>query len=154
MPRIPLIIAQYTIEGHRCGPDYKHWAIVALQSQNTADIFQLLGNSDTFTYTPRRVTHFSQSRRFCGGYKVGTIDLSQVDWLYEALRQVPIHKYNESWDCQSWVLDALLYLRELTQGVVTENIGRAHIQAQMSDEYNRWEYGGQTIEERLFPSQG
>ncbi|KAJ3745882.1 hypothetical protein DFH05DRAFT_1396128, partial [Lentinula detonsa] len=96
---------------------------------------------------------FSQPRLFRGGYKVGTIDLSQVDWLYETLRQVPIHKYDESWDCQSWVLDALLYLRELTEGVVTENIGRAHIQAQMNDEYNRWQYGGQTIEEQLFPSQ-
>ncbi|KAJ3729953.1 hypothetical protein DFJ43DRAFT_1000612 [Lentinula guzmanii] len=152
MPRIPLIIAQYTNSGHRNGPDHKHWAIVALQSQNTADIFELVGNSDTFTYIPRKVTRFSESQRLCGGYIVGTIDLSQVQWLYETLRQVPIHRFHESWDCQSWVLDALLYLRELTQGVVTENIGRAHIQAEMSNEYHRWQYGGQIIQERLFPS--
>ncbi|KAJ3834210.1 hypothetical protein EV361DRAFT_949160 [Lentinula raphanica] len=131
MAQIPLIIAQYEIEGHRNGPDYKHWAIVAI---------------------PRRVMHFSASKRLCGGYYVGTIHSTQVGWLQGKLREVPIQKFNVQWDCQSWVLDALLVVRESAQGIITENIGRAHIQGELDREFERWQYGRATVEDRLFPN--
>ncbi|KAJ3718680.1 hypothetical protein C8R42DRAFT_585065, partial [Lentinula raphanica] len=95
---------------------------------------------------------FSALKRLCGGYYVGTIHSTQVGWLQGKLQEVPIQKFNVQWDCQSWVLDALLVVRESAQGIITENIGRAHIQGELDREFERWQYGRATVEDRLFPN--
>ncbi|KAJ3858781.1 hypothetical protein EV359DRAFT_51794 [Lentinula novae-zelandiae] len=152
MTSIPLIIAQYELSGHRKGGYYKHWSLVALESSEVGHIFEVIGDASTFGYEPRTVKGFSQSQRLRGGYQVGKIAKDQLPWLEEKLREVEIVRHDESWDCQSWVLDALLFLREATEGVITANIGRAHIQKELNLEFERSELGEPTVEDRLFPS--
>lgn len=150
MPNLPLIVAQYQLHGHRNGPQYKHWSLVMLWSRDEAYIFDVQGATGTFVYDPRAVKRFNSSRSLRGGYFVGEFPAESLGWLIEKLKEVPIPYYDETWDCQSWVMDALCRLKDVG-GIITKNIGRAHIKQELQRDEERFEYGEDTVEERLFP---
>ncbi|KAF9457376.1 hypothetical protein BDZ94DRAFT_1314275 [Collybia nuda] len=148
----PLIIAQFLLSGHRKGENYRHWSLVALESKNIAHIFETTGDSSTFVYTPRQTDSFSRSADLLGGYCVGHIAHSQLAWLTEKLREITVVRYDDNWDCQTWVLEAIMLLKDIG-GIITENVGPAHIRKELEIEFERWDSGEDTVEERLFPEE-
>jgi len=148
MSQYPLIVAQYTLDGHATRTE--HWSLVALcGSRNTARIFEVVGNTDTFAYRPHDVTSFARSRRLCGGCLVGYIPESHLGWLMDRLRIVSVRRNDPGFDCQTWVISAVNLLR--SDGLVFANINEWSIRQELAREMERSETGHDTIEERLFP---
>ncbi|KAJ6451488.1 major facilitator superfamily domain-containing protein [Mycena vitilis] len=100
----PLIIAQYDLVGHSTRTE--HWSLAALVDKRQAYIMQIIGNSDTFLYQPRMVKSFATSRSLRGGFLVGRIPADKVHDLQNILREVTVTRYDKSFDCQTWVIDA------------------------------------------------
>lgn len=149
MSHFPLIVAQYELHGHKKGRNYKHWSIVALRSAQDAYVFEVIGSTGSFVYTPKHVSNFDTSRRFRGGYKVGEIPSNWMNWMSDKLQEVTVRNDDEEWDCQYWVMDALRLLRD-TEGIITGNIGRTHIIQELSLDEERWQTMEETVDERLF----
>ncbi|KAJ7271105.1 hypothetical protein C8J57DRAFT_1065622 [Mycena rebaudengoi] len=143
----PIIVARHKIENHATRTE--HWNLVVLKSMNHAFVFEVVGNSDTFTYVPTEIHNFARLLNFRGGCRVGEIAEDRLDWLKERLRQIPVLRYEPSFDCQTWVFDALRLLKD--DGVVTEDTSERLIRAELKLEEERWEESEDTIEERLFP---
>ncbi|KAF5392288.1 hypothetical protein D9757_001453 [Collybiopsis confluens] len=148
---LPIIVAQYHLDGHYKGPKYKHWSIVVLVSRTKAYIYEVQGAINTFTYAPTLITDFEQSVNLQGGYLVGHISPAKLGWLSEQLADVEVKKYDGEWDCQSWVMDALRVLKDSGVGIITSDIGRGHIISELREELERWDLGEDIVHERLFP---
>ncbi|KAJ7457048.1 hypothetical protein FB451DRAFT_601507 [Mycena latifolia] len=146
----PIVVAQYKIKNHTTARS-EHWNLVVLKSMNTALVFEVVGNSDTFAYVPSVIHNFARLRDLRGGCLVGSITEDKLDWLKERLREIPVIRYEPSFDCQTWTFDALRLLKE--DGIVTEDTSERHIRAELKLEEERWEESEDTIEERLFPRQ-
>ena len=57
-----------------------------MYNPSVADVFEIVGNTDTFEYAPKRVTSFSRSNNLRSGWYIGDI----VPWLENRLREIPI----------------------------------------------------------------
>ncbi|KAJ6451477.1 hypothetical protein C8R47DRAFT_301360 [Mycena vitilis] len=149
----PLIIAQYDLVGHSTRTE--HWSLAALVDKRQAYIMQIIGNSDTFLYQPKMVKSFATSRSLRGGFLVGRIPADKVDDLQNILRQVTVTRYDQNFDCQTWVIDAVRYLRDSGQAHWIEwtktGIAEVAIREELAREMVRWEGSDDTLEERLFP---
>jgi hypothetical protein len=145
----PIIVAQHKIQNHA---RTEHWNLVVLKSINDAHVFEVVGNSDTFAYLPTTISNFGKLRDLRGGYLVGSIAEDKLDWLKERLREIPVLRYEPSFDCQTWVFDVLRLLKD--DGIVTEDTSERRIRAELKLEEERWEESEDTIEERLFPRLG
>ncbi|KAJ7459494.1 hypothetical protein B0H11DRAFT_2059892 [Mycena galericulata] len=146
----PIIVAQHKLQAHTTVRT-EHWNVVVLRSINDALVLEVVGNSDTFAYVHTNIQNFARLRDLRGGYLVGSISEDKLDWLKERLREIPVVRYDPSFDCQTWVFEALRLLKD--DGVVTEDTSERHIRAELKLEEERWEESGDTVEERLFPRQ-
>ncbi|KAJ7730235.1 hypothetical protein DFH07DRAFT_906265 [Mycena maculata] len=143
----PIIVAQYKIRYHATRTE--HWNIVVLKSINNAMVLEVVGNSDTFAYVPTNIDNFGRLRDLRGGFLVGHITEDRLVWLIERLREIPVARYDPSFDCQTWVFDALCLLKD--DGIVTEDTSERQIRTEFKLEEERWEESEDTVEERLFP---
>ncbi|KAJ7658490.1 hypothetical protein B0H17DRAFT_1171874 [Mycena rosella] len=143
----PIVVAQYKIKNHTSRTE--HWNIVVLQTINHAHVFEVVGNSDTYAHVPRTIHNFARLRDLRGGCSVGSIAEDKLDWLKERLREVPVLRYEPSFDCHTWVFEALHLLRD--DGIVTDDTSERRIRAELKLEEERWEESEDTVEERLFP---
>lgn len=68
------------------------------------------------------------------------------------LSTVPVRRNDETFDCQTWVLDALAKLKNEDQGLVEvfADIDENSIRAEMKQEEERWEVADDILHERLF----
>lgn len=147
MATYPLIVAQYSIQGHATRTE--HWSLVALcGSKNRARIFEVVGNPDTFLYSTKTVASFRSSRTLCGGCHVGNIFAGELDWLEDRLKAVSVRRNDPEFDCQTWVIAALRLLKE--DGVVFQQINERFVRDELAKDYERWDVGDDTVEERLF----
>ncbi|KAJ7766882.1 hypothetical protein B0H16DRAFT_1791443 [Mycena metata] len=146
----PLIIAHYNLPNH--GTRTEHWSLVALVDRKMGHVMEIAGNSNSYTYLPRQVRRFSQSKNLRGGYLVGFIAADQIKELEDSLRQVPVVRYDPSFDCQTWILDAVRFIKTARPECITEDTRESTIRRELDDEKERWNTGEDTVEERLFPS--
>jgi hypothetical protein len=121
-----------------------------LFNRNDACIFELVGNYDSFAYVPKPVRAFASSMNLRGGYYVGHIAADHVAWLERRLADVPVIHNNPYFDCQTWVMEGLRLIKE--DGLITGDIGEAHIRQELQHEKELWERADDTLEERLFPT--
>ncbi|KAI8974759.1 hypothetical protein BD414DRAFT_392001, partial [Trametes punicea] len=107
-----LAIAQYKRDGFPHGAE--HWSLVAAAPGNElVDIFEIVGNTDTYTFSAKRNVRISRSRTLRGGCKVGEIDTANIGWLEDHLAtSITIIHNDPNWHCQTWVIEAI---RELQQ---------------------------------------
>ncbi|KAJ6451472.1 hypothetical protein C8R47DRAFT_1170048 [Mycena vitilis] len=149
----PLIIAQYNLVGHARRTE--HWSLAALVDKRQAFVMQVIGNSDSFSYQPKLAKSFAASRSLRGGFLVGRIPADKADDLQNMLREVPVIRYDKRWDCQTWVMDALRYLKDSSRAEWIEwamtGIDETSIREELARERARWEDSDDTLEERLFP---
>jgi hypothetical protein len=119
-----------------------------MYNPSVADVFEIVGNTDTFEYAPKRVTSFSRSNNLRGGCYIGDINGDIVPWLENRLREIPIIRYNPEWDCQTWIMEALRMMKY--DGLITGDIGERRIRMELALERERWEVADDTLEARLF----
>jgi hypothetical protein len=141
----PLIVAQYAIQGHPCRTE--HWSLAVLFNDSDAYEFELVGNYDTFVHVPKHIREFSRSVDLRGGYYVGHIAADYVDLLKTRLADVPVIRGNPDFDCQTWVMEGLRLIKE--DGVVTGDIGEAHIRRELQHEKELCEGADDTLEARI-----
>ncbi|KAA1469201.1 hypothetical protein DENSPDRAFT_772818 [Dentipellis sp. KUC8613] len=145
--QLPLIVAQYPITGHLRRSE--HWALVVLQSRMVGRIFELRGNSDSFTYIAEDTRTFERSPDLRGGCQVGWVAPDAVEWLTQRIAAIPVVRNDRNWDCQNWMLAVLQLLKgdQLVFPYVAEGWLRQELRADLE----RSERGEDTVEERLFP---
>jgi hypothetical protein len=151
MAHLPVIVAQYELAGHARRTE--HWAIAVLFSTKEAQIFEILGNKDTFEYVPSRRYRFNESSRFRGGCLVGRMEEDWVESAKAKLRDVPVIIGSNSWDCQDWTMEALRLLRDeglIVRGSDCARIVEQDIREELGREKERWEEADDTIEAKLF----
>jgi hypothetical protein len=146
-PDLPLIIAQYAIYGHPRRTE--HWALVALQSKHNGREFQIVGNTDTFTYDSGDVSEFSASSTLRGGCLVGYVAANSLDRLDEKLRGIKIIRGDPNFDCQTWVISALEAID--SDGIQITERREEPIRTELKLDKARWDVAEDTVEERLFP---
>jgi len=123
----PLVVAQYDLQGHPRRTE--HWSLAVLFSEAHAHIFEVVGNTDTFVYAPKRVNRFASSDRLRGGCHIANIRGDLIPWLEDKLREIPIIRNNPEWDCQTWVMEALRWMKY--NGLVTTDIGERYIRTEL-----------------------
>ncbi|KAJ7709479.1 hypothetical protein B0H17DRAFT_1165412 [Mycena rosella] len=145
----PFIVAQYELANH--SKRTKHWSLVALVDTNNAFIMEIAGNTHSLACVPRTANHFSASRSLRGGYHVGSILAAEVGELQERLKEIPVLRSDESFDCQTWVVSALEFLKAKNNGWITADVKESTIRRELKQDLERWEEAEDTVEERLFP---
>jgi hypothetical protein len=144
---LPLIIAQFAISGHPRRTE--HWALVALWSKNNGRVFQIVGNTDSFTYDAGDVDEFSASSTFCGGCLVGYVEANSLHRLDEKLKDIQIIRGDPSFDCQTWAISALETIDG--DGIQITERREQPIRTELMLDKARWDVAEDTVEERLFP---
>ena len=148
MATYPLVVAQHRIEGHPRRTE--HWNLVAVVSKDTARIYELVGNYDTFLYsTTVDANRFSQSERLRGGCKVGEIPADSLDWLETKLQDVQVVRNDPDFDCQTWVMNAIWLLKETAKGIIDSRVNERFIREELKMEDERWEAADEILFERL-----
>lgn len=151
--KYPLIVAQYVLHGHFRRTE--RWALVVLKSRLHAQVFELLGNSDSFCLCTSYQTTFERAPDLRGGAHVGWVTVSSWDeidrgWFIERLKSVPVVRGDRMWDGQNWTMDALRALKK--DGVVFPYVRDDWLRRELSDDLERSECGMEaTVEERLYP---
>lgn len=118
--RYQLVVSQLKLEHHPIR--YEHWGIVALESIRSGKLFHLVDRGDgSLVYRPHWTDSYGGHVDYCGGFHIGSFhkdDLGKVEAKFEAVR-IPLGKSRREFDCQTWVVDALLALRPLwEEGIV------------------------------------
>ncbi|TFK53406.1 hypothetical protein OE88DRAFT_1733336 [Heliocybe sulcata] len=136
-----------------CEEQSFHWSLVALSSPMDATIFHIEGNADSFGYVTKQATHFRNSKTIRGGVKISEISEEQVAWIANTLSQVEIVRGDAvAFNCQTWCVRALRLLRELDPSIVPQPFSEARIREEFVREYERWDTGEDTLDEREFPA--
>lgn len=144
---VPIIVAQYALRIHPRRTE--HWSLAILYSLNEVEIHEVQGMLDTFHYeTFRKSTSFLRSITLCGGCHVGNIPWDLLDAVRKALKDVPVVRHDESWDCQTWVVHALRSLRDF--GIIFAHVNEARIRQELAEDRERWENGEDAVYERLY----
>ncbi|KAF8894438.1 hypothetical protein BD779DRAFT_838080 [Infundibulicybe gibba] len=121
------------------------WSIMVLQDANEGCIFELTGNTHTFSFGSRKVQPDISYRGAC---LLGWVPTSTVEALEARLRKVPIHRHREGWDSQNWVLNAVRWLQD---DQIIEPITEEMIRDELAHEVRRRSSYRRTLEDRLFP---
>ena len=143
--KLPLIISQFALQGHPYRTE--HWSIAAVISREQAWVFELSGNYDTFTYTPRTTPFSSRILNYRGGFFLCEIAQEKLDWLESLLGTLPVIRLNPEFDCQTWVMSAVRKLQD--EGLVPRDVTEIMIREEMAREKETWEVADDTILERL-----
>ena len=63
--KLPIIVAQYTLKGHARRTE--HWALAVLTDvqKSSARVYEVLGNTDSFTFSAKYVDDVGKSKRYC-----------------------------------------------------------------------------------------
>ncbi|KAG5648697.1 hypothetical protein DXG03_000043 [Asterophora parasitica] len=145
----PLVIAQFDHQGHPRRTE--HWSLVAMQGGGgNAHVFEIAGNRSNFNYNPHHTQCFGRDQDMRGGCQVGTIPATSIAWMKERLRTVEIVYNDVNFDCQDWVLN-VLRIRQ-AEGVTITLTAEDKIREEMAAEKVRWDFGDDTVEDRLFAS--
>ncbi|KAG6813702.1 hypothetical protein H0H92_008109 [Tricholoma furcatifolium] len=115
MGSMPLIVAQYDLQGHPRRTE--HWSLVALSDAQNGYEFELSGNWNNFQYKAGRITCFGRTPALRGGCHVGSVPPGRIEWLRERLRDVEVVYNDVNFDCQDWVLGALRMLQADGMGI-------------------------------------
>ncbi|KAF8163397.1 hypothetical protein B0H34DRAFT_322003 [Crassisporium funariophilum] len=110
---------------------------------------RLLATQAHFIMLSSEFDKFSRSETLRGGCLVGHIAPDKLDWLKTRLQGVTIVYNDPEFDCQTWVLDALRFIRD-DEGVEVRNTNEERIRKELALEKERWDSGEDTIENRLF----
>lgn len=153
----PLAVIQWKINGHPRRTE--HWSLVALKSKQSAYVYMLAGNYDSFTYDWSFVEEFFRplaDDNMRGGCLVGAIPVSgpgSPEWLGQKLQEVRVVRQDPSFDGQNWVMEAIWMLKGLEEvkGIILPDINERKIRDEMTQEKERWEEADDTLIERLFP---
>jgi hypothetical protein len=140
----PLIVAQYQIK------ETWHWSIVVLRSRTVALVFELNGTPGNYVYQATPVVAFTNIGTLRGGVQVGTISAANLVWFENKLNEIPICDDDPSFDSQMWVVDALRIVTDAGLPSITINNER-RIREELLLDFNRWDRGAPTIEQRLYP---
>lgn len=141
----PLIVAQHQIK------ETWHWSIVVLRSRMVGLVFELNGSPGYYTYQVTPVVSFATVGTFRGGVQVGTISAANLIWLENKLNEVPIRENDPAYNSQMWVVDTLRIVTHAGLSSITFNSER-HLRSELAIEFNLWDRGLPTIEQRLYPS--
>jgi len=150
MSKLPLLVVQYEITGHRRRTE--HWDLAAIRGdQFNARIFQLKGNTDTFSFDAHEIDGIHHNRAtYLGGVLVGYIHENQLSLLETWLERVPIWRNRTNWDCQDWVVDVLKELWMNHPGIVLPGCSSERfIRQELELEKERDQLGHDLIHERL-----
>ena len=116
-------------------------------SKEQAWVFELSGNYDTFTYTPKPTSFSSRIFNYRGGFLLCEVAQEKLGWLESLLGTLPVIRHNPEFDCQTWVVSAVRKLQE--EGLVPRDVTEAMIREELEREKERWEVADDTILERL-----
>ena len=64
------------------------------------------------------------------------------------MQEILIIRNNPEWDCQTWVMEALRWMKY--NGLITADIGERRIRTELAADKERWEVADDTVEVRLF----
>ncbi|TFK31865.1 hypothetical protein BDQ12DRAFT_693388 [Crucibulum laeve] len=144
---LPIIVAHYDLQGHPRLTE--HWNLAILASHQTVHIFEVRGNSDSFTYMPELniASPLNQMSNYRGGCHVGYMPADSVERIREKLRDVPVVKYGSYWDGQIWCMNAIKLLKE--EGYIFPKMNEPHVRKELAEDMERWQQAEDTIDERL-----
>lgn len=147
--RLPLLVVQYAISGNIRRTE--HWALAAVTDidQSSARIFHMKGNTDTFSLDVLDVPNLTKSRSYRGGFQVGEISGSRLRDLERWVTQIPVHRNNPKWDCQTWVIEMLREMHMDGRAVVFDGISESRIRKALGEEMANDEVGDELVDERL-----
>lgn len=145
--QLPLIVAQYELHGHPTRTE--HWNLVLLASRTSVHIFEVRGNTDSYTYVPdfNAPLTLNNVTNFRGGCHVGDISIESLEVLKERLREIPIVRLDPAWDCQVWVMEGIKLLKE--DGLVFSKVNEAYVRGELGLDMERWQQADDTVDERL-----
>ncbi|OSC99531.1 hypothetical protein PYCCODRAFT_1460750 [Trametes coccinea BRFM310] len=151
--RYHLVVAHYT----RDKLPGRHWALAAVTRGNPwAEVYQIIGNTDSYGLEIKTV-QLLRSGSLRGGFEVGEMDESQLDWLKDTLSKVEIKHNDPNWHCQSWVIDAVRELRQPEHSdkiTIRPGITMQRIHDELAAEEENWEMGETTFLESLVNARG
>jgi len=144
---LPLLVAQFELKGHPRRTE--HWRLVALASPSTIHIFEVRGNTDSYTYVPEFnfQTPLYKISSYRGGCHIGNLPEGSLEAVKEKLTEVPIVKYDSSWDCQVWVMEAIKLLKE--DGYIFPHVTEGNVRLELAEDMNLWQEAEDTVDERL-----
>lgn len=147
--RLPLLVVQYAISGNTRRTE--HWALAAVTDidQSSARIFHMKGNTDTFALDVLDVPNITKSRSYRGGFQVGEISGSRLHDLELWVTQIPVHRNNPKWDCQTWVIEMLREMHMDGRAVVFDGVSESGIRKALGEEMANDEVGDELVDERL-----
>lgn len=143
---IPLIVAQYELKGHPTRTE--HWNLAAILTSTQMYIFEVRGNTDSFTYVaaPTAVP-LNRIMTYRGGCHIGDLPTDSLSQITEILREIPVIRHDPSWDCQVWVIQATKLLK--SAGFVFPHVDERHIREELHEDMAMWEEAENTVDERL-----
>jgi len=145
-PTYPLIIAQFALEGHPRRTE--HWNISAFISTEEAQIFELAGGIDSYTFLSSTVSLRALECR--GGFLLCRLPSDRLAWLKELFSTIHIVRANTEFDCQTWVVAAVRKLQD--EGYIPRDVTENKIRRELDREKERWEVAEDTLIERLIPA--
>lgn len=128
----------------------EHWSLAAISTEEV-HVFEIIGNSDTFTYAEKVVNSesFLTSGSLLGGCSIGSIPNDKLRWLGEKLKEVKVIRHKtEEWDCQNWVMDSIWMLKSIG-GAIDSGVNERYIRKELEAEKERWEVADDILFERL-----
>ncbi|KAI0323030.1 hypothetical protein OF83DRAFT_6651 [Amylostereum chailletii] len=87
----------------------QHWALAAIHSDVRVRVFEISAVKGGFRYYCQDVPRASVSLQH--SCVVGDVDLKKLDWVRDALSEVPIPR-GHACNCQSWTWNAVQELRK------------------------------------------
>ncbi|KAH9897644.1 hypothetical protein C8Q73DRAFT_787901 [Cubamyces lactineus] len=149
--KLLLAIAQYDRRGFPQG--YEHWSLVAaVPTKEEAYIFDVVGNTDTFTYQTKAKVRLLRSSSLCGGYVVGEVDETYVDWLKDHLATIPVVRNDPTWNCQVWVISAIRELQQCPDKVtIRPDFSANNARQELARQRALWEEAENHFFEDLWP---
>jgi len=147
--KLPILILQCSISGHARRTE--HWSVAVITDAQTssARVFQVLGNTDSFTFDASDVGNIGEPKDYCGGVEVGEVDTGELGNLEMWLEEIAIRRNDPKWDCQDWVMDALRALKMDKPEIVYDNMTEKHIRKELEEEKEHDETGEDLVQDRL-----
>ncbi|KAK7695066.1 hypothetical protein QCA50_002256 [Cerrena zonata] len=109
MPSVTLSVGHY---GYPFLQQNTHWSFLLAHPKGGAIAYQVGGSPQSYEFRQPAVVEPRKAATFMGKVDVGTIELSNQTKLEDVLRQIPVVRGSEKWNCQTWVVEGLKALRE------------------------------------------
>ena len=140
-PTPPMLFPIWVVQYYR-GELPWHWAIVLGYSYDerlgctTGLAYHAIGNTDTFRYNGGlEPIELERSADYRGYVQIGTLHENDMDRFNKLMEMVPVHRNQEGWNCQNWVMSAIRKLQN--EGWVEEDVTARWVCDELEDVYHR-----------------